>query len=214
MAEIDSRLLTAGHDLAALEGRLRLDVATGTESYTLLRGTPQAPKAGDMMICDEGGIISSIVYGPDQRTRSEPRPARPSSRCMRRRAFASGDPSALEQIRTTRAACTGGQTLLLHVYPWTEPNGLTKGDCEPRPGSMHSARTPTDCGLRCSEGNRARTQQCNGILVNSSHHGANQHPNRHGLEQGATHPDLPHVIARSIAIVGNQRSRRESRGIQ
>ncbi|HET6845987.1 MAG TPA: hypothetical protein VFH29_04090 [Anaerolineales bacterium] len=68
MAEIESRLLTAGHDLAALRGKLRLDVATGSESYVLLRGTPQATKAGDMMISDELGIISSIVYGPDQRT--------------------------------------------------------------------------------------------------------------------------------------------------
>ena len=33
-----------------------------------MRGEPQTPKAGDMMIRDGEGIISSIIYGPDQRT--------------------------------------------------------------------------------------------------------------------------------------------------
>jgi DNA/RNA-binding domain of Phe-tRNA-synthetase-like protein len=68
MAEVDSLLLTAGHDLDSLHLPLTLDVAQGTESYTLLRGEPQTPKAGDMMIRDSEGIISSIIYGPDQRT--------------------------------------------------------------------------------------------------------------------------------------------------
>ncbi len=68
MAEMDDLLLTAGHDLDMLRLPLTLDVATGTESYTLLRGESQTPKAGDMMIRDGEGIISSIVYGPDQRT--------------------------------------------------------------------------------------------------------------------------------------------------
>jgi DNA/RNA-binding domain of Phe-tRNA-synthetase-like protein len=68
MAEMDSLLLTAGHDLAAVRAPLRLDVARGTEDYLLLRGAMQTPKAGDMMISDGEGILSSIVYGPDQRT--------------------------------------------------------------------------------------------------------------------------------------------------
>ncbi len=68
MAEINDLLLTAGHDLDTLHLPLTLDAAQGTESYTLLRGEPQTPKAGDMMIRDSEGIISSIIYGPDQRT--------------------------------------------------------------------------------------------------------------------------------------------------
>ncbi len=68
MAEMKGLLLTAGHDLDALQLPLTLDVATGEESYTLLRGDPQAPKAGDMFIRDQQGIVSSIVYGPDRRT--------------------------------------------------------------------------------------------------------------------------------------------------
>lgn len=68
MAEMQDLLLTAGHDLDLLRLPLTLDVATGTEQYTLLRGESQTLKAGDMMIRDQEGVISSIIYGPDQRT--------------------------------------------------------------------------------------------------------------------------------------------------
>jgi len=37
-----------------------------------LRGVPQTPKAGDMMITDGEGIISNIIYGPDQRAQIRP----------------------------------------------------------------------------------------------------------------------------------------------
>ena len=72
MAEMKDMLLTAGHDLDALHLPLSLDVATGTERYTLLRGEEQVLKAGDMMISDQVGVISSIVHGPDQRTQITP----------------------------------------------------------------------------------------------------------------------------------------------
>jgi DNA/RNA-binding domain of Phe-tRNA-synthetase-like protein len=68
MAEMQDLLLTAGHDLDVLQLPLTLDVAAGTEQYTLLRGEQQTLKPGDMMIRDQAGIISSIIYGPDQRT--------------------------------------------------------------------------------------------------------------------------------------------------
>jgi DNA/RNA-binding domain of Phe-tRNA-synthetase-like protein len=68
MAEMQDLLLTAGHDLDALHLPLTLDVGKGTEQYTLLRGDEQTLKPGDMMIRDQEGVISSILYGPDQRT--------------------------------------------------------------------------------------------------------------------------------------------------
>jgi DNA/RNA-binding domain of Phe-tRNA-synthetase-like protein len=68
MAEVKNMLLTAGHDLDVLQLPLTLDVTTGNESYLLLRGENQAVKAGDMMISDGAGIVSNIIYGPDQRT--------------------------------------------------------------------------------------------------------------------------------------------------
>lgn len=68
MAEMQDLLLTAGHDLDVVQLPLRLDVATGTERYVLLRGEEQTLKAGDMMISDRESVISSIIYGPDRRT--------------------------------------------------------------------------------------------------------------------------------------------------
>jgi DNA/RNA-binding domain of Phe-tRNA-synthetase-like protein len=72
MAELEDLLLTAGHDVDTLRLPLALDAATGAESYTLMRGEPQQTKAGDMCIADREGVISSIVYGPDKRTRITP----------------------------------------------------------------------------------------------------------------------------------------------
>ncbi len=72
MAELKNLLLTAGHDLTAVQGALRLGVATGAESYTTLNSEVQALKPGDMFIADDGGVISSIIYGPDRRTRLQP----------------------------------------------------------------------------------------------------------------------------------------------
>ena len=68
MAEIKNMLLTAGHDLDSLESPIRLDVTRGDEIYTLMRGQPQQVKPGDMIISDSKGIMSNIIYGPDQRT--------------------------------------------------------------------------------------------------------------------------------------------------
>lgn len=69
LAELKNLLLTAGHDLAAIQGALRIDVATGSERYVRLGGQEQQLKARDMVMADEEGIISSVLYGPDQRTR-------------------------------------------------------------------------------------------------------------------------------------------------
>jgi DNA/RNA-binding domain of Phe-tRNA-synthetase-like protein len=68
MAEMKGLLLTAGHDLDQIQLPIRLDVAKGDETYRLLRGQEQTPQTGDMLMRDEAGIISSILYGPDQRT--------------------------------------------------------------------------------------------------------------------------------------------------
>ena len=69
MAEVADLLLTAGHDLAALEPPVTVRAATGAESYVTLRGQEQPLRAGDMMMQDGRGVVSSVLYGPDQRTR-------------------------------------------------------------------------------------------------------------------------------------------------
>ncbi|HTX78374.1 MAG TPA: phenylalanine--tRNA ligase beta subunit-related protein, partial [Longilinea sp.] len=68
MAELKNMLLTAGHDLDQLRLPVTLGVANGDEHYTLLRGQEQVLKPGDMFMADQAGVISSILYGPDQRT--------------------------------------------------------------------------------------------------------------------------------------------------
>jgi DNA/RNA-binding domain of Phe-tRNA-synthetase-like protein len=68
VAELKNLLLTAGHDLEAVQMPVGLDVAEGTERYIRLNGQEQQLKTGDMMIADAQGVISSVIYGPDRRT--------------------------------------------------------------------------------------------------------------------------------------------------
>ena len=72
MAELKNLLLTAGHDLSAIEPPLSIGVAKGTESYIRMNGEEQTVKAGDMMISDANGVVSCIIYGPDSRSRITP----------------------------------------------------------------------------------------------------------------------------------------------
>ncbi len=72
VAELKSMLLTAVHDLGAVRGGLTVDAAAGAECYKRLNGEEQLLKPDDMFIRDEQGILSSIVYGPDWRTRITP----------------------------------------------------------------------------------------------------------------------------------------------
>jgi DNA/RNA-binding domain of Phe-tRNA-synthetase-like protein len=68
-AELETGLLTAGHDAARLAGDLTLDVVTKSDRYVGIGGRDIEPVAGDMCIRDASGIVSSIVFGPDDRTR-------------------------------------------------------------------------------------------------------------------------------------------------
>lgn len=72
MAELDNMLLTAGHDLDQLDMPLLVDLGGVDQSYVLMNGNPQNLKKNDMCIADQQGIISSVIYGPDQRTRLSP----------------------------------------------------------------------------------------------------------------------------------------------
>jgi len=118
MAELKNQLLTAGHDLGALQGGLSLGVATGSESYVLFNGETQTLKPGDMFIADTAGVISSIIYGPDQRTR-----IRPETRRVLYTVYAPpgiGEMAVsghLEELRTfVQAACPAAQVVKLKVY--------------------------------------------------------------------------------------------------
>lgn len=72
MAELDNLLLTAAHDLDTVQMPLKLDAAQGDETYLLANGQEQTLKPGDIFMADGGGVICSILYGSDQRTRITP----------------------------------------------------------------------------------------------------------------------------------------------
>ncbi len=72
MAELSGFLLTAGHDLDSIRGAIVADAATGAETYDTLVGKEQALKAEDMCIRDDEGILSSVIHGPDFRSRIVP----------------------------------------------------------------------------------------------------------------------------------------------
>lgn len=68
MAEVYRQMLTAGHDLATVVPPLTIAASRGGEQYVRINGQPQELKPGDMVMADAQGILSSVIYGPDQRT--------------------------------------------------------------------------------------------------------------------------------------------------
>jgi DNA/RNA-binding domain of Phe-tRNA-synthetase-like protein len=72
MAELKNLMLTAGHDLTAVALPVRVDVTREGDRYLAINGTERVPAAGDMMMVDGEGIISSVLQGPDRRTRITP----------------------------------------------------------------------------------------------------------------------------------------------
>jgi len=72
MAELETGLLTAGHDAAALVPPVRLMASAGGESYQSLGGAQASLKPDDMYTADSAGILSAVIYGPDRRTRIRP----------------------------------------------------------------------------------------------------------------------------------------------
>ena len=69
MAELENHLLTAGHDAAEVASPVHVDVSRDGESYVAFNGQSQLLKPGDMVMRDARGVISSVLNGPDQRTR-------------------------------------------------------------------------------------------------------------------------------------------------
>jgi len=68
MAELKNGILTAGHDLDRCNPPFCLDISQGSETYNVLGGKERRLVAGDMFLSDEKGILSSVLYGPDDRT--------------------------------------------------------------------------------------------------------------------------------------------------
>lgn len=67
-AEVETLVLTAGHDVARLRGEICIDVSREGDQMTLMNGAPKVIYAGDMIMRDAEGICCSIIYGQDSRS--------------------------------------------------------------------------------------------------------------------------------------------------
>jgi DNA/RNA-binding domain of Phe-tRNA-synthetase-like protein len=68
IAEVETFVLTAGHDVNKLEGDVSIDVSKEGDIMTLMNGTSKIIYPGDMVMKDAGNIICSIIYGQDNRS--------------------------------------------------------------------------------------------------------------------------------------------------
>ena len=72
MAEVESLVLTAGHDVKKLQGSVVMDVSREGDHMTQMNGAQKDIRAGDMIMKDAGGICCSIIYGQDNRSPISP----------------------------------------------------------------------------------------------------------------------------------------------
>jgi DNA/RNA-binding domain of Phe-tRNA-synthetase-like protein len=68
LAEVETLILTAGHDVAKLRGSISMDVSQEGDQITQMNGAAKVIRAGDMIMKDTNGICCSIIYGQDNRS--------------------------------------------------------------------------------------------------------------------------------------------------
>lgn len=68
MVELETLILTAGHDVGAIESPVSIEASTGTEDFTRMNGSRITLKPHDMIMSDAKGVICTVIYGQDQRT--------------------------------------------------------------------------------------------------------------------------------------------------
>jgi DNA/RNA-binding domain of Phe-tRNA-synthetase-like protein len=65
MAEVETLVLTASHDVAKLHGVVSMDVGRAGDQLVQMNGMPKAILVGDMLMRDSHGVSCSIIYGQD-----------------------------------------------------------------------------------------------------------------------------------------------------
>jgi DNA/RNA-binding domain of Phe-tRNA-synthetase-like protein len=68
IAEIQTCILTAGHDVSRLHPPVCIDVSREGDHITQMNGATRPVRPGDMVMRDAGGISCSIIYGQDNRS--------------------------------------------------------------------------------------------------------------------------------------------------
>ncbi len=69
LGELRHRILTATHDASSLRLPVSVGVANGTQTIRRMGGAERTLKPGDLFMADGDGVISSVLAGPDERTR-------------------------------------------------------------------------------------------------------------------------------------------------
>ena len=72
IAELETLVLTAGHDVAKLIEPIIIDVSNKDDEMTQMNGTTRLIRAGDMIMRDDRGVSCSIIYGQDARSPISP----------------------------------------------------------------------------------------------------------------------------------------------
>jgi DNA/RNA-binding domain of Phe-tRNA-synthetase-like protein len=72
IAEMQTFVLTAGHDVARLREPVSIDISREGDSITQMSGETRAMRQGDMVMRDAKGICCSIIYGQDNRSPISP----------------------------------------------------------------------------------------------------------------------------------------------
>jgi DNA/RNA-binding domain of Phe-tRNA-synthetase-like protein len=67
-AELETLILTAGHDVAQLEAPILIDVAREGDQITQMNGKQKDVPIGDMLMRDAGGVACTILRGQDNRS--------------------------------------------------------------------------------------------------------------------------------------------------
>lgn len=78
MAELETLILTAGHDVDKLRDPIVIDVSREGDQMTPMNGPARTIQSGDMIMRDADGVSCSIIYGQDARSPISP----PTSRVL------------------------------------------------------------------------------------------------------------------------------------
>ena len=67
-AEVQTLILTAGHDVSKLRRPVTIDVSCDGDEITQMNGSTKPIRAGDMIMKDSEAVCCSIIYGQDNRS--------------------------------------------------------------------------------------------------------------------------------------------------
>ena len=72
IAEIETFILTAGHDVEKLQQPITIDISREGDTIIQMNGQQKPIRTGDMIMRDANGVSCSILYGQDNRSYISP----------------------------------------------------------------------------------------------------------------------------------------------